>query len=481
METEPDSLSLIIDNQLFLLVAIPSLEVVIGVLLIILLLICSALISGSEVAFFSLNANDLDDLKQGNGKGNQRILNLKETPRKLLATILIANNFINIAIVVISEFVIGKIFKDGGVFEDWSAAVLDSTALNISSESLAKGLQFTITIIGVTFLLVLFGEVAPKIYAKVNNVRLAKFMSRPLYVLTSIFHVPSTILVNWTGFIERKLERTSVSASITSREEIDEAIDLAVSTEKNTEREVDILKRIVKFGEVSVKQIMRSRVDVVAIDFRMTFRELLKVVRDSGYSRIPVYENDFDNVTGILYAKDLIGHLESGDDGFEWQELIRTDVLYVPEAKKIDDLLREFQKQRLHMAIVVDEYGGSAGIITLEDIMEEIIGEIKDEFDEDRDFSSIREVGENTYMIEGKTLLNDIYRGLHIPDDTFDEIRGDADSLAGLILELLGEMPKRNATVEYNDFEFKVVSVDKRRIKEIQVTIPAGVVLSGNS
>ncbi len=480
METEPDSLFLFLDAQPTLLLSFPSLEVTIGLLLIFLLLVCSALISGSEVAFFSLSANDLEDLRQKNTRNTQRILKLKETPRKLLATILISNNFINIAIVVISEFVIKKIFDGGGVFEKWAEAVNHSVALGVEAASLANFFQFLVTIIGVTFLLVLFGEVAPKIYAKLNNIRLATFMSRPLAFLTVLFRGPSNILVTWTSFIERKLEKTSVSSGITSREEIDEAIDLAVRNEKNTEREVDILKRIVKFGDVSVKQIMRSRVDVVAIDFRIGFKELLKIVRDSGYSRIPVYENDFDNVTGILYAKDLLGHLDEDGISFEWQELIRTDVLYVPEAKKIDDLLREFQRKHLHMAIVVDEYGGSAGIITLEDILEEIIGEIKDEFDDDRDLS-IREVGENTFMIEGKTLLNDIYRVLQISDDTFDAVRGDSDSLAGLVLELLGEMPKRNAIVEYNQIQFKIVSVDKRRIKEIQMTMPSSVVISDNS
>ena len=279
----------------------------------------------------------------------------------------------------------------------------------------------------------------------------------------------SKILVNWTKVIEKRLAKRTQNA-ITSREDIDEAIELTVSGAEDGEQEVDILKSIVKFGDVSVKQIMRSRVDVVAVDFRVAYHELLAVIKESGYSRIPIYDEDFDHITGLLYVKDLLGHLNE-EASFEWQELIHTDILYVPEAKKIDDLLKDFQKKRLHMAIVVDEYGGSSGIVTLEDIMEEIIGDIKDEFDDEPEVI-YRQVDDFNFLFEGKTLLNDFCRVIGIDTTTFDEVKGEADSLAGLILEILGELPDEEAEVTYNQFRFKIVSVSDRRIEQIQITLP---------
>ena len=472
MEAEPDSLLLFFFFQLTMLLSLPSIEVGFGLLLITLLLIGSALISGSEVAYFSLGNNDLEQLKQENGGSARRILALKEKPRRLLATILITNNFINIAIVIVSEFVVNQIFQ-GGTFLVWGNYLIDHQYLPNSWEAttIAKVFQFLFTVLGVTFVLVLFGEVAPKIYAKINNIHMAKLMSGPLSVLMRVFQLPSNILVGWTNAIEKRLEGKAGNGDATSIQDIGNAIDLTVSKEKNAEREVDILKRVIKFGEVSVKQIMRSRVDVVAVDLRLSFQDLLNVVQESGYSRIPVYEENFDNITGILYVKDLINHLQNDDQPFEWQALIRTDVLYVPEAKKIDDLLREFQRKHLHMAIVVDEYGGSSGIITLEDILEEIIGEITDEFDNELELI-YRKIDDHNYVFEGKTLLNDMYRALDIEPGTFDDIRGDSDSIAGLVLELKGELPKINNEMEFNDFKFKVVSVSKRRIKEVQLTLP---------
>jgi len=330
---------------------------------------------------------------------------------------------------------------------------------------------FLITVVGVTFLLVLFGEVAPKIYAKLNNIFLARLMSRPLFFLMRVFRPFSRLLVSFSQGIERRLEARHPGGGVqASRADFDEAIELTVSHEQDAAQEVDILKSIVKFGDVSVKQIMRSRVDVVAVDFRIGFHELLQIVRESGYSRIPVYDDDFDNVTGILYVKDLIGHLND-EEGFEWQELIRTNVLYVPEAKKISDLLKDFQREHLHMAIVVDEYGGSAGIVTLEDIMEEVIGEIKDEFDDESELI-FRRIDEYNYVFEGKTLLNDACRVMGLDTSTFDEVKGDSDSLAGLILELYGSIPPKDTEIKYNHFTFRVVSVSKRRIEQVKITLP---------
>ena len=402
-------------------------------------------------------------------------MSLRDKPRLLLATILISNNFINIGIIIVSEFILGEVLSDT-VRQSWSSAMIKGlpfleSFLGFSVKGLADAINFLIAIIGVTFLLVLFGEVAPKVYAKLNNMKLARFMSGTLSLLMGLFKWISLPLVSGTNLIERKLAARSGNGSITSREEIDQAIELAVKEdEKNAEKEIDILKSIVKFGDVSVKQIMRPRVDVVAIDFRMDYHELLKIVKDSGYSRLPVFDEDFDNITGILYGKDLMGHLDKPAD-FEWQALIRTNVMYVPEAKKINDLLRAFQLERMHMAIVVDEYGGSSGLVTLEDIMEEVIGEIKDEFDDEIEVN-YQKIDEFNYSFEGKTLLNDVCRVIGVDTETFDSVKGDADSVAGLVLELTGHIPKPKEEVSFDDFKFKIIAVNRRRIETIQITLP---------
>lgn len=456
-----------------MLATIPSaVETILGFLGIIFLLSCSALISGSEIAFFSLTSNDLDSISQTDLPSDRRILQLKEHPRYLLATILVSNNFINIAIIILSNFVLTPLLPDSR-FEAWAASLQEYWPLLeqiFTPEALATFLNILILTVGVTFLLVLFGEVSPKVYARINNLHLARLMSAPLTILMRVFHPINVVLVNMTSTIEKKLNRNGSNSSGPSREEIDEAIELTVSKEEDTEQEVDILKSIVKFGEVSVKQIMRSRVDVVAVDYRIDYQELLQIARESGYSRIPVYDEEFDNVQGILYVKDLLGHLQEEKD-FAWQKMIRADVLYVPEAKKIDDLLREFQRKRLHMAIVVDEYGGSSGIVTLEDIMEEIIGEIKDEFDDPLEVEYQR-LDDQHYLFEGKTLIHDFCKVIGLDTSSFDEIRGEADSLAGLLLEHFGSLPPKDAEIQQEGFSFKVVAVNKRRIEKILVGIP---------
>ncbi len=452
----------------FILADFPIWEVSGASFLVVILLLCSALISGSEVAFFSLTPNDIEDLKQDNSKSSERILKLKEMPRTLLATILISNNFINIGIVILSTYALNKVMPPE-LLATW-AQPINWGWISFSVEQIAWLINGAITVVGVTFLLVLFGEVAPKVYANLNNVKLAKTMSGTLNFLNGMFSPMSKILVHWTRLIETRLESKAQQANLTSKEDIDEAIELTVSNDANAKAEVDILKSIVKFGDVTVKQIMRSRVDVMALDFRTGFKDIIKVARRSGYSRIPIYDDDFDSVTGILYTKDLVGHLEEGDN-YEWQALIRTNVLYVPEAKKISDLLREFQKEKLHMAIVVDEYGGSSGIITLEDILEEVIGEIKDEFDDmvELDF---KKIDDYNFIFEGKTLLYDMCRVIDLETTTFDDVKGDADSIAGLMLELYGQIPKNNVEIIYNPYRFKIVSVNKRRIKQVQITLP---------
>lgn len=469
MDSEPDlhsfhSLSFI----LFLSAFTPGL--IFSIVLVIVFLFFSALLSSSEVAYFSLSPDDIKDLKEEESPASNRIISLRETPRRLLATILIGNNFINIGIVIISDFILRNSISFDALVS-MSQSGIDALGIQgyISAYTISRVFNFIIAVVGVTFLLVLFGEVAPKVYARYNNIGLAKIMSRPLIVINKMLYPVSSIMVGWTDLMETRFQRR-LQNSGTSKKEIDKAIEMTVSNEVDSKREIDFLKSIVAFGDVTVKQIMKPRVDVVAVDFRIGYKELLKIAIDSGYSRIPVFDEDFDSVTGILYVKELLGHLQE-DEKYEWQELIRTDVMYVPETKKINDLLKSFQAEKMHIGVVVDEYGGSAGIVTLEDIMEEVIGDIKDEFDDQIEIE-YRKVDDYNYVFEGKTLLNDVCRTLDIDMDTFDEMKGDADSFAGLILEVLGELPKIGNKVKVDGYIFEILEVGARRIKQIKITLP---------
>jgi len=435
-------------------------------LFLILLLILSALVSGSEVAFFSLSRKDLDEIKTEENKLSNKILKLRSEPRRLLATILISNNLINISIVIISDFLIRNVLGDE-ILLSWAEAV--SKIIPLEPYDICRTLSFLITIVGVTFLLVLFGEVAPKIYANLNNMKFAKLMATPMSLLSGFFKPFSMLLVRWSSKLESKFIQERTGIDDTSKEDLDKAILLTVNNEDESSEEVDILRGIIKFGNVSAKQIMKSRVDVIAIEEGGSYGELMTMIKESGFSRIPVYSEDFDNITGILYVKDLLGYsLE--DESFNWKQFIRTDVLYAPESKKIDDLMKEFQKRRLHLAVIVDEFGGSAGIVTLEDIMEEVIGEIKDEFDDDEEVDYIK-INDYNYIFEGKTLLNDVARIVPVEKNIFENIKGEADSLAGLILEHIGHIPKKDKTLLLHPFKFKIVSVSKRRIEKIHVTL----------
>jgi putative hemolysin len=470
LETEPcrQDLVLLLD-PLFLSIS-PILVILGALVLLVLLLMGSALVSSSEVAFFSLTHNDYARLREERTPPGDIILRLKEKPRTLLATILISNNFINIAIVLLSDYLM-RILVSDGFYENFARNVQEALQIDsLSLPQLISGIRFTVTVLGVTFLLVLFGEVAPKIYAKLHNVKLAKFMARPLLLLTNFFYPFSQFLVKGTNLIERRLAKRQVSSNAPSKEDIGEAIELTVRHEQDANQEIDLLKSIVKFGDSTVKQIMTSRVDVVAIDQEENFEEVLRVARESGFSRIPVYEESFDNIVGLLFVKDLLGFLQKNAH-FKWQSLVRTEILYVPETRKINDMLREFQRQKIHMAIVVDEYGGTSGIITLEDILEEVIGEIHDEFD-DEDELDYDQLDARTFVFEGKTLLNDMCRVIGVETTAFDSIRGDADSIAGLMLELAGQIPKKGADFSYNDFQFKIVSVNRRRIERVQIRKP---------
>ncbi|HMQ05745.1 MAG TPA: gliding motility-associated protein GldE [Saprospiraceae bacterium] len=446
-----------------------STDVLLGIFLLMILIFLSALISGSEVAYFSLSPNDLHLLEDEKSRRGKRVLALRDKPRKLLATILISNNFINIAIVIVFNFVLRNLIGDEDLFRI-AGGLQNLLFLQdlFSIEAIAKGINFIVSVIMVTFILVLFGEVTPKVYANLNNLRFARLMSLPLTLLQFIFGPVSRIMVKMSVRFEGRINQTRVSSSSTLKEDIDKAIDLTMG-EGDPMSEAAILKSIIKFGDLSAKQIMKSRVDIVALDKETGFEEVLNVVRDAGYSRIPVYIDDLDNIEGILYVKDLVGHTDEGDD-FNWQSLIRKNVLYVPESKKIDELLREFQSRRNHMAIVVDEYGGCSGIVTLEDIMEEIIGEIKDEFDEDQEVDYIQ-LADNNYIFDGKTLLNDICRIIGVKADFFDAVKGDADSLAGLMIEMTGSIPKQEKEVRYENIILKVISVNKKRIEKINLSL----------
>ncbi len=438
------------------------------------LLFLSALISGSEVAYFSLTPNDIEELEQENSTSSKRVLSLKESPSYLLATILIANNLVNIAIVLLSDFFLKKIFPDS-LFDYWAAQLQASiTWLGYLDTNILSSLMgFAITVIGVTFLLVLFGEVAPKIYARYNRVALARTVASPLQFFLRLTQPLAFLLVEGTAVIERKLASRSLDFSSASREEIDSAIELTVNSGEEGEhskQNIDILKRIVKFSDVTVRQIMRARMDITAVDQKINYHELLTVVRESGYSRIPVYDEDLDKVQGILYAKDLLGYLQETAD-FDWSSLVRRDVLFIPESKKISDLLREFQQDKMHMAIVIDEYGGSEGLVTLEDIMEEVIGELHDEFDDEEEIL-YQKIDDFNFIFEGKTLLNDVCRIVQIPTETFDDVKGEYESFAGLLLEMRGGFPQAEEEISFPPYRFKVISLSNRRVKEILITLP---------
>ncbi|MGB0175916.1 MAG: gliding motility-associated protein GldE, partial [Owenweeksia sp.] len=396
--------------------------------------------SGSEVAFFSLKSQDLEELRQTNRTTYDSITDLLDHPKTLLATILISNNFVNVGIVILSSYLTTEMF-------DFS-----------SNEMLGFGVQ----VIAITFLILLFGEVLPKVYANRRAVSFSSFMSRPMFIMRWFFRPFSLMLVRSTSFIERRLQTSSENLSV---DDLSQALELA--NEDTTDDEQKILEGIVKFGSTTVKQIMKPRMDVVAVDQGWDYVKVMEVILDSGYSRIPVYQENFDQVQGILYIKDLLPHIEQTNE-FNWLSLIR-DPFFVPENKKIDDLLKEFQDKKVHLAIVVDEFGGTSGIITLEDVIEEIVGEISDEFDDEELVYS--KLDERNYVFEGKIHLNDFFKVMQVDGEAFAEKRGEADTLAGFLLELAGKFPEKNEETRFDAYIFKVESLEGRRIKRIKVTL----------
>ncbi|WP_282015122.1 gliding motility-associated protein GldE [Marinifilum flexuosum] len=405
----------------------------------VLLLFCSALISGSEVALFSLSPQQISGIEAEENQKNRRLLKLLRMPEELLATILIGNNFVNVGIVILSSFITNSIV-------DFSNA---------------PTIGFLVQVVIITFLLLLFGEIIPKVYATQTSVKFSKFMAFPLYYMEKIFRPMSAILIKSTSIVNKRIsKKQNISMG-----DLSQALEL---TADEISDEMEILEGIVNFGNINVVEIMKSRVDVVAIDVKTGFGKLKSILIDSGYSRIPVYDETFDNVRGILYVKDLLPHHHKPNT-FRWQSIIRPP-FYVPETKKINDLLEEFQTQKNHMAIVVDEYGGTSGIITMEDILEEIIGDIPDESDEEKETYTLEKDG--TYLFEGKTLLNDFFKITELDSDLFENIKGDADTLAGLLLEMKGEIPQKKEEFEYQHFRFIVEAVDNRRIKKIRFLPP---------
>jgi len=418
-----------------------SIGIALNFIVILLMLFCSALISGAEVAYFSLTPNDVEDLNQEKSKKALLTLKLLEKPNKLLATILITNNFINIGIIILSTYLTASIFQ----FPENSI------------------MEFMFQIVVITFVIVLFGEITPKVYANRNALWFSKWMSIPLNLSSKLFSPLSYLLTSSTAFIDKRLKRKK---EVVSMDEIAKALELITETDPN-EEEQKILKSIVEFGNIDVKEIMKSRVDVVAIEQKLLFEKVIELVVDSGFSRIPVYKENFDDVIGILYVKDLISHLDQKSD-FKWQDLIRS-AYFVPETKMINDLLKEFQDKKIHLAIVVDEYGGTSGIVTLEDILEEIVGDITDEFDDDGNFFSV--LDEYNFIFEGKISLNDFLKTVKGETDYFDDVKGDSDSLAGLILELKGVIPNKGEVIKFAPYIFTIESSDSRKIKRIKVQI----------
>lgn len=411
-----------------------------------LLLACSALVSGSEVAFFSLGPTDLEKLREEEGDPAKRVLtvleqpNIEQGPRQLLGTILVLNNFINILIILLSTVVVEQLLPPA------------STSPLVS---------FSVNVVGVTGLIVLFGEVIPKLYAINYRFELARVMALPLLIAQKVFYIFWRPLVSMSHGIERKLRH--LKNENISLEELEHALELT-DNEERTEEEKKIFEGIVSFGLKDVKQIMTPRTDVTALSVKHDWQTVYNEVIDSGYSRIPVYRESIDQIAGVLYIKDLLPHLD--EDEFEWVSIIRPP-FFVPENKKIDDLLREFQTRKIHMAVVVDEYGGTSGIVTLEDVIEEIVGDITDEFDEDDIHYS--QLDENTFVFEGKTALIDLYRIFEIDGGTFEAAKGDSDTLAGFVVEIAGKIPLKGERYQFNNYEFTVEAADRRRVKRVKV------------
>jgi gliding motility-associated protein GldE len=443
-----ESFALIVVSNIHLLSVLSSTG---PLVLVLLLLLCSALISSSEVAMFSLSPVQRAELAESKNASDLRIIELlespdkKEGPRRLLATILIANNAVNIAIVLLASGLTSSFFPEGQTAE-WLRTLID--------------------VVIITFVLVLFGEVIPKVYATGNNLQVARFMALPLGVIKRLVSPLTWFLTGTSSLLENRL-REKVRSNI-SVDELGHALELTADDER-TEEEHRILEGIVTFGGKEASQIMTSRVDIVFLHLEDTFTEVMQTVLDKGYSRIPVMKDSPDDIAGFLFVKDLLPYIDETD--FEWQTLIKQP-FFVPENKMIDDLLQEFQHAKIHLAIVVDEYGGTSGLVTLEDILEEIVGEISDEFDEeDLQYSKL---DDKTFVMEGKIALVDMYKIFDIDTTAFEESKGDSSTLAGFMIEQAGRILEKGDCVDFEGFTFEVESADKRKIKRVKITLPGG-------
>lgn len=419
----------------------PTTGVIIATILAAVLLLMSAFASGSEIAFFSLSPSDVAELEDEKFDADKKIQNLRDDSERTLATILIANNFVNVTIIMLLNYVIAGVISFG------ERALL---------------LQFLFTTVILTFLLLLFGEIMPKVYARQDPLKFCRRCVGGIMFARKLFWPIENILLKSGMMAEKIIQKENHVLSV---DDLEQALEL---TDKNDIKdEQNMLKGIIRFGDETAKEVMTSRQNIVDLDIRSNYADVLKCIEDNNYSRIPVYQDNTDNIRGILYIKDLLPHLTKSSN-FRWQSLIRPPY-FVPETKKIDDLLREFQENKVHIAIVVDEFGGTSGIVTLEDILEEIVGEINDEYDEEEKFYS--KLNYNTFIFEGKTLLTDLCRILNVDDEEFEEVEGDADTLAGLLLEIKGDFPSIHEKIDYKNYTFEVMNVEERRISKIKVTV----------
>lgn len=427
--------------SLFISLATIDISVVSGFVLLFVLLLCSALISGAEVALFSLSQTDIDTELEAESKPFEVIYKLLQKPQKLLATILITNNFINIGVVILFAYLSGYLF--------------DSISTPV--------IKFVVEVVVVTFLILLFGEILPKVYASRNNVKFSKFMAYPLKVLDVIFSPFSRPMQAITKRIHSKLGKQKSKLSV---DHLSQALELT-SEDDTTKEEHKILQGIVSFGNTDTKQVMRPRIDIFALDETLKFNEILPSIIKKGYSRIPVYRDNVDTVVGVLYVKDLLPHLDKKQ--FDWTGILRAP-FFVPENKKLDDLMQEFQEKKVHLAVVVDEYGGTSGLVSLEDVIEEIVGDISDEFDDDDLIYS--KLDDRNYVFEGKTTLKDFYRIIKLDDESvFENHKGEAETIAGFVLEISGGFPRINSKINFKNYVFTIEALDKKRLKRIKITI----------
>ena len=431
--------SFLLDISSYITVNPISPSILVSILLALFLILLSGFASASEIAFFSLSPADLEAMDPDKNPVDMLVQKLRDDSERTLATILITNNLVNVTIIMLCNYIFNSLFTFG---EEW--------------------LQFLCVTILLTFLLLLFGEIIPKVYSRKNPLAFCRKAVKGVIFFRKLFWPVETILLKSGAFAEKVLQKENRQLSI---DDLEQALELTDKSDIKDEQ--SMLQGIIRFGDETAKEVMTSRQDIIDLDIRCSYDNVLKCIVDNNYSRIPVYQDNKDNIRGVLYIKDLLPHL-SKPANFRWQSLIRPPY-FVPETKKIDDLLREFQENKVHIAIVVDEFGGTSGIVTLEDILEEIVGEINDEYDEEE--HNYTKLDANSYIFEGKTLLNDFSKILNLPDDEFDDVEGDADSLAGLLLEIKGDFPAVHEILKYKRYTFEVLEIDERRISKVKVII----------